>query len=119
MSHDETRPAPHGAPLDTEERRAHARRSTNATVKVSLDTRELTGRADNLSRGGILFFSEGDLRVPISQGYELYNALKQQGVPVRMLVMPRQAHGPTEPKMLLKVMQTNVEWFDKYLGNES
>ena len=24
---------------------------------------------------------EGDLRVPISQGYELYNALKQQGVP--------------------------------------
>lgn len=62
---------------------------------------------------------EGDLRVPISQGYELYNALRQQGVPVRMLVMPRQAHGPTEPKMLLKVMQTNVEWFDKYLGNES
>ncbi|HEY7545017.1 MAG TPA: S9 family peptidase [Blastocatellia bacterium] len=62
---------------------------------------------------------EGDLRVPISQGYELYNALKQQGVPVRMLVMPRQAHGPTEPKMLLKVMQTNVEWFDKYLSNES
>lgn len=58
---------------------------------------------------------EGDLRVPISQGYELYNALKRQGVPVRMLVMPRQAHGPTEPKMLLKVMQTNVEWFDKML----
>ena len=59
---------------------------------------------------------EGDLRVPISQGYELYNALKQQGVPVRMLVMPRQAHGPTEPKMLLKIMQTNVEWFDKMIG---
>ncbi len=58
---------------------------------------------------------EGDLRVPISQGYELYNALKQQGVPVRMLVMPRQAHGPTEPKMMLKIMQTNVEWFDKML----
>jgi dipeptidyl aminopeptidase/acylaminoacyl peptidase len=62
---------------------------------------------------------EGDLRVPISQGYELYNALKAQGVPVRMLVMPRQAHGPTEPKMMLKVMQTNVEWFDKHLGNRS
>jgi dipeptidyl aminopeptidase/acylaminoacyl peptidase len=62
---------------------------------------------------------EGDLRVPISQGYELYNALKAQGVPVRMLVMPRQAHGPTEPKMMLKVMQTNVEWFDKQLGNGS
>ena len=54
---------------------------------------------------------EGDLRVPISQGYEFYNALKQQGVPVRMLALPRQAHGPTEPKALLKVMQTNLDWF--------
>ena len=54
---------------------------------------------------------EGDLRVPISQGYEFYNALKQQGVPVRMLVLPRQTHGPTEPRALLKVMETNLDWF--------
>jgi hypothetical protein len=33
-----------------------------------------------------------------------------------MLVMPRQPHGPNEPKMILKVMQTNVEWFDKHLN---
>jgi hypothetical protein len=38
---------------------------------------------------------------------------------IGMLVLPRQAHGPTEPKMLLKVMQTNVEWFNKQLGNGS
>ncbi len=54
---------------------------------------------------------EGDIRVPISQGYEFYNALKQQGVPVRMLVVPRQTHGPTEPRALLKVMETNLDWF--------
>lgn len=70
-----------------------------------------------VSTPSLIQHCEGDLRVPISQGYELYNALKQQGVPVRMLVMPRQAHGPTEPKMMLKVMQTNVEWFDKMLGS--
>jgi len=72
-----------------------------------------------VSTPSLIQHCEGDLRVPISQGYELYNALKQQGVPVRMLVMPRQAHGPTEPKMLLKVMQTNVEWFDKMIGGGS
>jgi dipeptidyl aminopeptidase/acylaminoacyl peptidase len=33
-----------------------------------------------------------------------------------MLVMPRQPHGPNEPKMTLKVMQTNLEWFDRHLG---
>lgn len=59
---------------------------------------------------------EADVRVPISQGYEFYNALKQQGVPTRMIVLPRQPHGPNEPKMQLAAMQSNLEWFEKYLG---
>jgi dipeptidyl aminopeptidase/acylaminoacyl peptidase len=59
--------------------------------------------------------NEGDIRVPISQGYELFNALKQRGVEARMLVVPRQAHGPTEPKALLKLMETNVSWFEEKL----
>ena len=58
---------------------------------------------------------EADERVPISQGYEFYNALKVQGVPVRMIVLPRMPHGPNEPKMVLKAKQTNVEWFEQYL----
>jgi len=32
--------------------------------------------------------------------------------------MPRQAHGPVEPTMILKTMQTNLEWFEKYIGNK-
>jgi dipeptidyl aminopeptidase/acylaminoacyl peptidase len=59
---------------------------------------------------------EADERVPISQGYEFYNALKVQNVPVRMIVLPRMPHGPDEPKMILKVKQTNLDWFEKYLG---
>jgi dipeptidyl aminopeptidase/acylaminoacyl peptidase len=58
---------------------------------------------------------EADIRVPISQGYEFYNALKRQNVPTRMLVLPRQPHGPNEPKMQIAAMQSNLEWFDKYL----
>ncbi|HEV8137687.1 MAG TPA: S9 family peptidase [Pyrinomonadaceae bacterium] len=59
---------------------------------------------------------DADVRVPISQGYEFYNALRQQGVPTRMLVLPRQPHGPTEPKMQLAAMKANLEWFEKYIG---
>ncbi len=59
---------------------------------------------------------EADERVPISQGYEFYNALKVQNVPVRMIVLPRMPHGPNEPKMVLKAKQTNLEWFEKYLA---
>ena len=61
---------------------------------------------------------EADERVPISQGYELYNALKVQNVPVRMIVLPRMPHGPNEPKMVLKAAQTNLEWFEKYVGGK-
>lgn len=25
-------------------------------------------------------------------------------------------HGPNEPKMVLKAKQSNLEWFEKYLG---
>lgn len=62
---------------------------------------------------------EADIRVPISQGYEFYNALKLQGVPTRMIVLPRQPHGPNEPKMQLAAMQANLEWFEKYLGTKT
>ncbi len=64
----------------------------------------------------IIQHGDADIRVPISQGYEFYNALKMQGVPTRMLVLPRQPHGPNEPKMQLAAMQANLEWFEKYLG---
>jgi dipeptidyl aminopeptidase/acylaminoacyl peptidase len=62
---------------------------------------------------------EKDERVPISQGYELYNALKRQGCPVQMVVYPRTPHGPQEPKLLLDVMKRNVVWFDKHLRDEA
>jgi dipeptidyl aminopeptidase/acylaminoacyl peptidase len=61
---------------------------------------------------------EADVRVPISQGYEFYNALKVKGVPTRMLVLPRQPHGPTDPKMQLAAMKANLEWFEKYIGSK-
>jgi dipeptidyl aminopeptidase/acylaminoacyl peptidase len=61
---------------------------------------------------------DADVRVPISQGYEFYNALKVKGVPTRMIVLPRQPHGPTEPKMQLAAMKANLEWFEKYLGSK-
>jgi dipeptidyl aminopeptidase/acylaminoacyl peptidase len=57
-----------------------------------------------------------DERVPTSQGYELYNALKRQGCTVKMVVYPRTPHGPREPKLLLDVMRRNVEWFDKFVA---
>ena len=72
----------------------------------------------NVSTPTMIQHGEADIRVPISQGYEFYNALKVKGVPTRMLVLPRQPHGPTEPKMQLAAMKANLEWFEKYIGSK-
>ncbi len=72
-------------------------------------------QAQGVTTPTLVQHGETDARVPISQGYEFYNAVKQQGVPAEMLVLPRQPHGPTEPRMILKIMQTNLDWFEKHL----
>ena len=58
---------------------------------------------------------EEDRRVPISQGYELYNALVRQGVTTKMVVYPRQPHGLQEPKFIKDAMERNLEWFDRFI----
>ena len=72
----------------------------------------------NVKTPVMLQHCEGDQRVPISNAIMFYNALRRRSVPVRMLAMPRQGHGPVEPTMVLKTMQTNVEWFEKQIGTK-
>jgi dipeptidyl aminopeptidase/acylaminoacyl peptidase len=58
---------------------------------------------------------ELDKRVPIPNGYELYQGLQDQGVPVKMIVYKGFGHGLTKPKANLAAMEHNLEWFDKYV----
>ena len=61
---------------------------------------------------------EEDKRVPISQGLELYNALKNQGCSTEMIVYPRTPHGPREPKFVIDIGERIIEWFNKHLGRK-
>jgi dipeptidyl aminopeptidase/acylaminoacyl peptidase len=72
----------------------------------------------NVKTPVMLQHGEADLRVPFSNSVMFYNALRRRNVPVRLLALPRQPHGPTEPRMVLKTMQTNLEWFDKFIGEK-
>lgn len=72
----------------------------------------------NVKTPVMLQHGEADQRVPFSNSVMFYNALRRRGVPVRLLALPRQPHGPQEPRMVLKTMQTNVEWFEKFIGDK-
>lgn len=59
-----------------------------------------------------------DRRVPLSQGEELYTALRAQGVPVEMIKYPRSEHAITEPKLIRDALMRNLEWFDRYVKGD-
>jgi dipeptidyl aminopeptidase/acylaminoacyl peptidase len=68
----------------------------------------------NVKTPTLVLHGEADIRVPTSQGYEFYHALKTLGVTTKMVVYPRTPHGPREPKFVLDIAQRNIDWVEKY-----
>jgi dipeptidyl aminopeptidase/acylaminoacyl peptidase len=69
----------------------------------------------NVTTPTLVLHGEADDRVPTSQGYEYYHALKTRGVTTKMVVYPRQPHGFQEPKFVLDVAQRHLDWVEKYV----
>ena len=69
----------------------------------------------NVKTPTLIQHGESDVRVPISQGYEFYNALKRRGVVVEMVTYPRQPHGVREPRLILDLGVRNLAWMEKYV----
>jgi len=63
----------------------------------------------------LIQWGERDVRVPISQGYELYHWLTRQGTEVVMQIVPGSGHVPTDPKHLLALGRENLKWFRSHL----
>jgi len=56
--------------------------------------------------------------VPIPNAYELYQALQDKGVPVKMVVYKGFGHGITKPKQQRSLMEQNYEWFSEWIWGE-
>ena len=63
----------------------------------------------------LILHDTGDARVTITQGYSLYHALKDNGVPVKFIVYPVAGHFPGDPVRAMDVDRRWVEWMDQYL----
>ena len=57
----------------------------------------------------------GDYRVTITQGYELYHALKDRGIETEFYAYPVGGHFPTDPVRIRDVYRRWIEWLDQYL----
>jgi dipeptidyl aminopeptidase/acylaminoacyl peptidase len=68
----------------------------------------------------LILSDTGDARVPITQSYLMYHALKDNGVTVQFLAYPVAGHSPGDPVRQPDVYRRWVEWMDRYLrGGES
>jgi dipeptidyl aminopeptidase/acylaminoacyl peptidase len=56
-----------------------------------------------------------DVRVPIVESYELYHALRDNGVPVRFVAYPSTGHLPQGPVRTADVYRRWLDWFDRYV----
>ncbi len=63
----------------------------------------------------LIMHDTGDARVTITQGYSLFHALKDNGVPVKFIAFPVAGHFPGDPVRQMDVYLHWVEWMDKYL----
>jgi dipeptidyl aminopeptidase/acylaminoacyl peptidase len=73
--------------------------------------------ARDITAPTLILADTGDARVPITQSYLLYHALKDSGVPVQFFAYPVPGHTPGDPARLPDVYRRWVEWMDRYLRN--
>jgi len=69
----------------------------------------------NVKTPSQVIHGERDVRVPISQGFEFYTAVKRLGIPAEMITYPRTPHGVQEPKFIQDIGERVLVWFNTQL----
>lgn len=61
---------------------------------------------------------EDDIRVPVTNAYELYRGLKEMNVPTKLIVFKGMAYSSHQPKVNATIMEQNLTWFLNYFQED-
>jgi dipeptidyl aminopeptidase/acylaminoacyl peptidase len=64
----------------------------------------------------LILSNTGDARVPITQSYLLFHALKDKGVPVQFAAFPARGHAPSDPNRRADAYRRWIDWIDRYMA---
>ena len=67
----------------------------------------------------LILSDTGDYRVPITQSYELYHALRDRGIPTQFIGYPVYGHSPTDPVHSRDVDRRWIGWLEKYFSGDA
>lgn len=71
--------------------------------------------AANVKTPTLILSDTRDQRVPVSQAYTFYHALRDRGVTVRFTAFPRYGHFPTDPVGREQALRAWAGWFERWL----
>jgi len=63
----------------------------------------------------LIVVGDRDAECPAPQSFEMWHALRAQGVPTSLVVYPNEGHHFVDPAHQRDVLQRALEWFGKYL----
>ncbi len=63
----------------------------------------------------LILSDTGDFRVPVTQSYEMFHALKDNGVTVKFFAYPVRGHFPNDPVRQNDINRRWLAWLDGYL----
>jgi dipeptidyl aminopeptidase/acylaminoacyl peptidase len=66
----------------------------------------------------LIMSNTGDYRVPISQAYKLYHALKDNGIETKFIGYPMPGHNATDPVRQRDVQRRWMEWVAQHFSSE-
>ncbi len=103
---------------------ANVRRATAFGGSPYTDTKRLQAYRDqspityaNRIKAPTLILSDtGDYRVPITQSFQLYHTLVDNGVATQFIAYPVTGHSPSDPVHSRDIDRRWIGWLEKYLG---
>ena len=70
----------------------------------------------------LIIHSDCDYRCPVSEGYQMFSALKSRGVPARMVVFHGENHELSrsgKPLHRVRRLREITDWFDRWTGEDA
>lgn len=82
----------------------------DAKVMEAMRTQSPKHYASKVEAPTLIMATTGDYRVPITQSYRFYHALRDRGIKTKFIGYPVSGHSPTDPVHQRDVMSRYVSW---------
>ncbi len=74
--------------------------------------------ARNVTTPLLILHGQNDARIRVGQAIGFERALRNRGVPVQLVVFPREPHGIRERQHQRDLLRRVLTWFDRWLRND-